>query len=325
MRRILRTAVKLLAGMLTCALLAGIGIYREEPAELLPVERDIELNYLFRDIYIDGKLISNYELHHPVYVSGDEFFVPTKWGEKTFSCDFPDAYGSTDPECIMYIDGVKVDYDDVFYVDNYPYMALSRLSKYKKDLSFIYDDITGLYISNDPLRPAKDMVSEENKLYITSLMAYMQKYAYKTELDDETAFIYEFYFRHAAKRYDVDELLLLAICQSESGFNKDLSKDKGPQGLMEIMDSSAARLGYTVEQIRDVHTNIDCGAMYIHNYLVSYKGDMTKTLSAYNQGPGKVKSGEYSTTYAGVVSKRQKSIQRWLKDNSAPMEIISEL
>jgi len=83
-------------------------------------------------------------------------------------------------------------------------------------------------------------------------------------------------------------------------------------GMMQIMPRTGARFGYSVAALYDPHMNIQFGASYIARFLHSY-GNATTALSAYNAGPGKVASGDYSTAYAEHVLGHQQTIQGWMR------------
>ena len=78
---------------------------------------------------------------------------------------------------------------------------------------------------------------------------------------------------------------------------------------MQVMRSTAKSNGLDPERLNDVHTNIDFGSDYIGNFIAIYNGNYTKALSAYNQGAAKVSTGEYSTSYANAVLKKQSDIK----------------
>ena len=93
----------------------------------------------------------------------------------------------------------------------------------------------------------------------------------------------------AADKYNIDNELIRAIIQVESGWNTGAVSNKGAQGLMQLMPKTAAMLG--VSNPFDPAENIDGGARYISDLTDKYKGDVEKALAAYNAGPARVDSG----------------------------------
>lgn len=92
-----------------------------------------------------------------------------------------------------------------------------------------------------------------------------------------------------AEKYNVDQELIRAMIQVESGWTTDAVSDKGAQGLMQLMPRTAAMLG--VEDPFDPAQNIDGGTRYISDLTDKYRGDVEKALAAYNAGPARVDSG----------------------------------
>lgn len=118
-------------------------------------------------------------------------------------------------------------------------------------------------------------------------------------------------FRHEGAVSGVDPIFLMAVARNESAFRKDVVGG-GAVGMMQIMPRTGARFGYSVAALYDPHMNIQFGASYIARFLHSY-GNATTALSAYNAGPGKVASGDYSTAYAEHVLGHQQTIQGWMR------------
>lgn len=92
-----------------------------------------------------------------------------------------------------------------------------------------------------------------------------------------------------ADKYNIDNELIRAIIQVESGWNTGAVSNKGAQGLMQLMPKTAAMLG--VNNPFDSAQNIEGGARYISDLTDKYRGDVEKALAAYNAGPARVDSG----------------------------------
>ena len=95
--------------------------------------------------------------------------------------------------------------------------------------------------------------------------------------------------RECAEKYNVDEELIRAMIQVESGWSTDAVSNKGAQGLMQLMPRTAAMLG--VNDPFDPVQNIDGGTRYISDLTDKYRGDIEKALAAYNAGPARVDAG----------------------------------
>ncbi len=92
-----------------------------------------------------------------------------------------------------------------------------------------------------------------------------------------------------AEKYNVDNELIRAMIQVESGWNTDAVSNKGAQGLMQLMPRTAAMLG--VIDPFDPVQNIEGGVRYISDLTDKYRGNVEKALAAYNAGPARVDSG----------------------------------
>ena len=92
-----------------------------------------------------------------------------------------------------------------------------------------------------------------------------------------------------AEKYNIDNELIRAMIQIESGWDTEAVSNKGAQGLMQLMPRTAAMLG--VDDPFDAEQNIEGGVRYISDLTDKYRGDVEKALAAYNAGPAKVDAG----------------------------------
>ena len=95
-----------------------------------------------------------------------------------------------------------------------------------------------------------------------------------------------------ALRNDVDPRLVKSVMLIESGFNPAAISKKGARGLMQLMPEVAAELG--VRDLHDPKQNIDAGTRELSRLLLAYRGDLVRSLAAYNAGEAAVDK------YAGV-------------------------
>jgi soluble lytic murein transglycosylase-like protein len=89
----------------------------------------------------------------------------------------------------------------------------------------------------------------------------------------------------AAKWYDIDPLLVHSVIQVESNYNPYAISNKGAEGLMQLIPSTARRFG--VKNSFDSRDNIEAGVRYLR-YLKNIFGDDRLALAAYNAGEGAV-------------------------------------
>lgn len=103
------------------------------------------------------------------------------------------------------------------------------------------------------------------------------------------------FYKHilqAAHTYQVDAALIQAIIMAESNYNPKAVSDRGAQGLMQLMPTTAKWLG--VEDSFDPALNIDGGVRYFKKLLDRFGGNVRLALAAYNAG------SRYVHKYRGV-------------------------
>ena len=93
--------------------------------------------------------------------------------------------------------------------------------------------------------------------------------------------------RRAASAFGLDENLIHAVIQAESGGNPAAVSSRGAKGLMQLMDETARMLG--VRNPFDPEENIFAGAKYLKQLLEEFDNDIELALAAYNAGPGAVR------------------------------------
>jgi soluble lytic murein transglycosylase-like protein len=118
--------------------------------------------------------------------------------------------------------------------------------------------------------------------------------------------------RDAAARYGVDPRLILLVMQAESGFRFRAVSPRGATGLMQLMPSTAVRLG--VNNILDPRENIFGGVKYLRWLLDRFEGDLKLALAGYNAGEHAVESyGNQVPPYFETQSYVRSIILRYIR------------
>jgi hypothetical protein len=98
---------------------------------------------------------------------------------------------------------------------------------------------------------------------------------------------YDSFITEASNKYGVDEKLIKAVIQAESGGNAKAHSSAGAGGLMQLMPATAKSLG--VSNVFDPKQNIEGGTKYLSQMLKANNGDVALALASYNAGLGNVR------------------------------------
>lgn len=123
------------------------------------------------------------------------------------------------------------------------------------------------------------------------------------------AFFYPMGYKEFIVKYsreqNIDPLLVSAIINVESKFNKDAISIKDAKGLMQISPQTglwgAQELGiedYTEELLYEPKTNIQIGTWYIKKLMIEFNDDLDLVLAAYNAGSGNVRKWLGESSYS---------------------------
>jgi soluble lytic murein transglycosylase len=118
---------------------------------------------------------------------------------------------------------------------------------------------------------------------------------------------YDYHIHQAARQHQVDPLLIKAIVEVESDFNRYAVSEKGALGLMQLMPETAVEM--QVADPFDPGDNILGGTRFLKKNLDSFNNDLELSLAAYNAGPGRVRA----TGRIPVIPETQAFIKRVLE------------
>jgi soluble lytic murein transglycosylase-like protein len=115
---------------------------------------------------------------------------------------------------------------------------------------------------------------------------------------------YRLAFELAAQKTELPLPLLVAVARVESRVDQSARSDRGAQGLLQVLPSTASALGLDASRAR---TNVLAGARYLRQLLERFQST-DLALAAYNAGPsavdrsGGAPSGETLTYVANVTA-----------------------
>lgn len=101
----------------------------------------------------------------------------------------------------------------------------------------------------------------------------------------------------AAEKHEVDPILILAVIEAESSFEKGARSPRGALGLMQLMPATGRWMG--AGNLLDPEQNIEAGTRYLKYLESRFKGDLDRQLAAYNAGEGTVRR------YGGIPPYRE--------------------
>ena len=82
--------------------------------------------------------------------------------------------------------------------------------------------------------------------------------------------------KQTAQKYDVDQKLVMAIIKQESNFNPNAVSHSGAKGLMQLMPTTANRLG--INNVFDPQQNLDGGIRHLKGLMAKYNGNLVSRL-----------------------------------------------
>ena len=93
----------------------------------------------------------------------------------------------------------------------------------------------------------------------------------------------------AARRHDIDPLLLHAIAHVESRHDPAATSPAGARGVMQVMPATGQRFGVDSPQaLHHTGTNLEVSAAYLKTLQQRFGSNLPLVLAAYNAGEGAV-------------------------------------
>ncbi|MEW6624450.1 MAG: lytic transglycosylase domain-containing protein [Bacillota bacterium] len=151
---------------------------------------------------------------------------------------------------------------------------------------YLQEQNSKLLLINLPLKTMDKALEEE----VRELQwVFNQVVKGNARLKSDDAFFISRAILKYCKDYNVHPSLVLSIIQQESGFNIEAVSPKGALGLMQLMPGTAyalsQQMGFEVNDLYDIDTNIRLGVYYLKCLAEIYPGDEHAVLTAYNRGP----------------------------------------
>jgi soluble lytic murein transglycosylase-like protein len=124
--------------------------------------------------------------------------------------------------------------------------------------------------------------------------------------------------REAAERHHMDPALVRAVIETESNWNASAKSRKGALGLMQLIPTTAVRLG--VNDAFSPQQNVDAGVRYLKTLLDRYNGNLDLALAAYNAGEGAVDRAHGIPAFRETREYVQKVQNAYFRPGSGRME-----
>jgi soluble lytic murein transglycosylase-like protein len=139
----------------------------------------------------------------------------------------------------------------------------------------------------------------------------------------------------AAKKHGVDEPLIMAMAQMESGFRPDAVSPVGAVGTIQVMPATAEGIakqrGISQYDMKDPKQNADFGAFLLRQNLNKYKDNPYLATAAYNAGTADVdamiakwrdrnpgQNGDWSDLSKVSAEQVLKGLSTWKRDPNNP-------
>lgn len=128
--------------------------------------------------------------------------------------------------------------------------------------------------------------------------------------------------REAAERHHVDPALVRAVIETESNWNPGAMSRKGAMGLMQLIPTTAQRLG--VNDAFNPKQNVDAGVRHLKRLLERYNGNLDLALAAYNAGEGAVDRAHGVPSYRETRNYVQRVQDAYYRPGSGRLDNLYE-
>jgi len=164
-------------------------------------------------------------------------------------------------------------------------------------------ELTGLAATQRALRP--DILALASRANFPALTF---KLAPVADASTRSAALFPLPVWQLDTRYAVDQALVFAFVRQESAFKERAQSRAGARGLMQLMPRTASFVagqrslrGRKKDQLFDPEFNLSLGQRYIGHLLAnqSIRDDLFRLTTAYNAGPGNLRSWDRKINYRG--------------------------
>jgi hypothetical protein len=118
------------------------------------------------------------------------------------------------------------------------------------------------------------------------------------------------------RKANFDSALVSAVIKAESNYDPYARSRKGARGLMQLMPSTAARLG--VRRTFDPLSNIRGGILYLKELAARFENQPALILAAYNAGENAVDSYGGIPPYRETVEYVERILKWWAPAAKSP-------
>jgi Transglycosylase SLT domain len=118
------------------------------------------------------------------------------------------------------------------------------------------------------------------------------------------------------RKANLDAAFVSAVIKAESNYDARAVSRKGARGLMQLMPSTAARLG--VRRSYDPMSNIRGGVLYLKELAARFENQPALILAAYNAGENAVDSYGGVPPYRETVEYVERILKWWSPASRSP-------